>query len=257
MKPGGLIDRTLRKATAGTGSEPTSNIEWRLFGKRDVGVSHDYEAGHEEWQVLADHLRQYGLTRWDTCCEIGCGVGRMTNAAAADFREVHALDVSADRIAQARTAPNAARCTFHQVTEPAIPLADESCDLVMSVHVFQHISSNAAIASYFRDAFRVLRPGGVLLVHLPTIGAHGRTGKLGEVLGRSVKDLVKNIALTVNRPLSRAGLPAFPIPIATYRVFNFPEVEKQLEGLGFRGIELRILPVRDCQSYFFARRIAA
>ena len=80
--------------------EPASNVEWQFYGKADVGVSHDYASGIAEWNILKSHLQQYGLPEWKTACEIGCGAGRMTNAVAAEFVEVHGLDVSEDRIRQ-------------------------------------------------------------------------------------------------------------------------------------------------------------
>src|SRR5438034_4972404 len=114
--------------------EPASNVEWRLFGKLDVGVSHDHEAGLAEWAILKDHLDHFGLRNWNTACEIGCGTGRMCNAVAEDFRLVHALDVSEERLNQARQTKNGAKCELHLVRQPVIPLADASCDLVYSIH---------------------------------------------------------------------------------------------------------------------------
>jgi SAM-dependent methyltransferase len=46
----------------------------------------------------------------------------------------------------------------------ALPFADESFDLVMSTDVWEHIPDHEAVA---REAFRVCRPGGRLLVAVP------------------------------------------------------------------------------------------
>lgn len=45
-----------------------------------------------------------------------------------------------------------------------LPFADQSFDLVMSTDVWEHIDEDAAVA---REAFRVCRPGGRLLVAVP------------------------------------------------------------------------------------------
>jgi SAM-dependent methyltransferase len=249
--------------------EPRSNLEWRFCGALDVGVSHDYSSGLAEWTILRDHLGHYGLSRWEVGCEIGCGAGRMTNAVAQDFATVHALDVAEERLAQARSAPNASRCTFHSVREPAIPLPGETCDLVFSIHVFQHLSGDAA-GAYFREAYRVLRRGGVLMVHLPVVGAHGLTGGLGErvrrgataavrVVGTATVRLATRLRLSralaaATRPVAQAAGDRASAPVSTYRVFSFARVSNLLRRLGFERVELRVLPVRDHNSYVFARK---
>jgi SAM-dependent methyltransferase len=93
--------------------------------------------------------------------EIGCGAGRLTRALANIFGEVHAVDVSGEMVARARTAlqdrPNV---TFYQ---------NNGCDLTVvpplvfdfaySSHVFQHIPSREVIETYVREVYRLLRPG--------------------------------------------------------------------------------------------------
>lgn len=43
----------------------------------------------------------------------------------------------------------------------AVPLPDESCDVVLSTQVLEHVDDPAA---YLREAFRLLRPGGALVL---------------------------------------------------------------------------------------------
>ena len=93
--------------------------------------------------------------------EIGCGVGRMTRALAGLFGTVNSVDVSEEMIAQARRntedLPNVHLFAGDGATLTG--MADSSQDFAFSFIVFQHIPSKEVIASYCRDAYRVLRPG--------------------------------------------------------------------------------------------------
>jgi ubiquinone/menaquinone biosynthesis C-methylase UbiE len=215
------MDPTMMRASA-------SNTEWQVYAELDYGASHDLSLGLEEWALLKGLLRQYGFGPGaaSTCVEVGCGAGRLTNALAADFAAVHALDVSPRRLEQAGRVPNArGRTTFHLVTGPAIPLADGTCDLCVSTHVFQHIGDPRVTESYLAEMFRVLRPGGCIMVHVPVVGAHGMTGELGEVAARRGKELAKVAVLTVTRGLMRLGLKRLPWKVDHYYVFSFVRLE--------------------------------
>ncbi len=98
-----------------------------------------------------------------TAVEIGCGVGRMTRWLARDFGRVHALDVSAEMIEEARRRMgDCANVTLHLGSgRDLTPVPDAAADLVFSYIVFQHIPSRAVIEDYVREAARVLKPGGI------------------------------------------------------------------------------------------------
>ena len=154
-----------------------SDIEWRIYGELDYGASDDLSAGLEEWSLLKVHLGQVGLDRMHTCVELGCGSGRLTNALAQDFTVVHAFDVSPHRSTLTNRVPNSQNIVFHLLQKPNIPLPDSTCDLCISIYVLQHVSDLRVVENYFTQMFRVLRPGGIALIHVPVIGAHGMTGK--------------------------------------------------------------------------------
>lgn len=98
--------------------------------------------------------------------EIGCGLGRMTRALAAHFGEVHATDVSGQMIRRARQRLNDLSnvCLYETSGLDCRPLADQSVDLVISAYVFQHVPTTEAIRSNIVDAFRVLKPGGMMKI---------------------------------------------------------------------------------------------
>jgi SAM-dependent methyltransferase len=230
-----------------------SNIEWQVYGELDYGASHDLPAGLEEWSLLRDHLKQYGLDRMTTCMELGCGAGRLTNALAQDFDIVHALDVSDERITQAHTIPNSSKVSFHLVVGPSIPLPDAVCDLCISTHVLQHISDMQVIEAYLREMYRVLRPDGYILLHVPVIGAHGMTGSLAEVIRRRGKEFLKEGVLALTRKLMHMGFHHLPWKIDRYEVFSFVQLDSFLRRLGFVGVELRILPWAEGHAYVFGK----
>jgi SAM-dependent methyltransferase len=230
-----------------------SDIEWKTYGELDYGASYDLSAGLEEWSLLKVHLDQIGLDRMDICVDLGCGSGRLTNALAQDFAVVHACDVSPHRSALTNRVPNSQNIEFHVLQKPNIPLPDGTCDLCISIHVLQHVSNLRAVENYFREMSRVLRPGGIALIHVPVIGAHGMTGSLSEVALRRAKESVKGVALAITRGLMRAGVRRLPWKIDQYRVFNFIWLSAALRSCGFSSVELRILPWAGGHSYVFAR----
>ena len=233
-----------------------SNIEWQAYAELDYGASHDLAAGLAEWALLKSHLTQYGLDRMATAVEVGCGGGRLTNAVARDFDVVNALDVAPHRIEQARKVPNARKVNFHLVSNPVIPLPDAVADFCISTHVFQHIADVRVTEAYLAEMFRVLRPGGCILVHIPVIGAHGMTGEWWEVTRRRVKEGIKEVVLAGTRLLMKSGLRRLPWKVDQYHVFNFPRLSAFLARVGYVDVELRLLPWDGGHSYILARKPA-
>jgi ubiquinone/menaquinone biosynthesis C-methylase UbiE len=95
--------------------------------------------------------------------EIGCGAGRVTRALAELFGEVHAVDISSEMVAQARSAlaeyPNAHVYQNNGRDLSVVP--DVQMDFAFSTIVFQHIPSREVIESYVREVNRLLQPGGL------------------------------------------------------------------------------------------------
>ncbi len=96
--------------------------------------------------------------------EIGCGPGRLMRPMSWNFGEIHGVDVSDKMIALAvqklKDVPNA----FPRATDGTSLsfYADEFFDFVYSYAVFQHIPSAEIVFAYLAEAWRVLKPGGIL-----------------------------------------------------------------------------------------------
>lgn len=234
--------------------QASSNIEWRAYGKADYGASHDTALGVREWSILRGQLLQYGLGGHSKAVELGCGNGRLTNSIAREFEAVEALDVSKERLARARQNVDLRNINWRLIDGPPMPAESATADLVISTHVIQHIASVAVVKEYFAESFRVLRPGGVLLMHIPVAGAHGSTGLLGDVLKRTPKQCVKAAVLPLTRVLMRAGIMHLPWKIDFYRWYDYPWLRTTLEGVGFSEVEVRLLSWAGGHSYVLARR---
>lgn len=95
--------------------------------------------------------------------DFGCGWGGETLWLARHVRSVVGIDIEAGAIEQANrasAASGAANCRFVQAPAGALPFADGSFDAVFSTNTFEHVMD---LDGAFRELFRVLRPGGVVL----------------------------------------------------------------------------------------------
>lgn len=117
------------------------------------------------------HCDELGLVRRrDRVLDFGCGVGRLTAPLASHFSEAVGLDISESMVASG-SALHAGldNCRFevHRGTDLA-DYGDESFDLVLSVLVLQHLASREAMLGYLAEFARVLRPGGAVVVQVPS-----------------------------------------------------------------------------------------
>jgi len=101
--------------------------------------------------------------------EIGCGVGRLIKPMREMFAQVDGVDIAENMIrfaktylADGRQNGSALVNNGHDVHE----LPDRAYDLVFSMIVFQHIHSLSVVRSYFRDIYRVLKPGGYFRIQV-------------------------------------------------------------------------------------------
>jgi ubiquinone/menaquinone biosynthesis C-methylase UbiE len=91
-----------------------------------------------------------------TILEVGCGTGNYVSALGGRFAcAAHGVDPSAGMLAQARTHPE--HIAWLQGWAEHLPLGSDAFHLVFSVDVIHHVTDKAA---FFREARRVLRPGG-------------------------------------------------------------------------------------------------
>ena len=121
--------------------------------------------GHEASFVQV--MNALGPLDGDRCLEIGCGGGvLLERVLAAGASSVAGLDHSPDMLALS-TARNAEALAAERLAlklgdASAIPWADQSFDAVFTANMFFYVQDPAAVLG---EVFRVLRPGGRLVIH--------------------------------------------------------------------------------------------
>ncbi len=114
-------------------------------------------------------LRSHGLTGRDrTVLDIGCGIGRIEEALAAEVAEITGIDVSGAMIADARERcrafPNVS--FIHGSGKDLSFISDGTMDLVLAVDAFPYLvqAGPDLAGAHILESARILKPGGWLAV---------------------------------------------------------------------------------------------
>ena len=108
-------------------------------------------------------LRGVALPGNAVAVEIGCGIGRLARALAPRVGKLWAGDVSAEMLARAREfCADLANVEFVRIDGTLAGVPSGAADFVYSHLVFQHVPRRKFIRGYVREAFRVLKSGGLL-----------------------------------------------------------------------------------------------
>ena len=101
--------------------------------------------------------------------DFGCGVGRLSQALAAHFEEVHGVDISPSMLGHANQFnQHPERCHYHLNVESHLRLfPDRHFDFVYSPITLQHIEPPYE-KLYLREFCRILKPGGIVAFQVLT-----------------------------------------------------------------------------------------
>ena len=102
--------------------------------------------------------------------DIGCGIGRMTQAFADTFGEAHGVDFSGNMIRIAKALHGEKPNLYFEVNN-GVDLSihkDNFFDFCFSYISFHHIAEFEVIANYIREIDRVLKPGGMFMFQVNT-----------------------------------------------------------------------------------------
>lgn len=155
---------------------------WDEWGKRDPfaailtpvwdeGKANEFfETGVREIEEVMKHVETIETKFSDTCIprkkalDFGCGIGRLAQALAGYFDEVHGVDIAPSMIDQAnRYNSQGDRCKYHlNVSDSLDPFPDDMFDFIYSSVVLMHMETKYARV-YVQELLRVLSPGGLLM----------------------------------------------------------------------------------------------
>jgi ubiquinone/menaquinone biosynthesis C-methylase UbiE len=158
--------------------------------------------------VIRSLLARTVRSRPGRVLDLGCGTGFTLGQIDADLRV--GLDASPDALAYARERRES---SFVAGSAEALPFRDGSFDAAIALDVLEHLADDGGAA---REAHRVLRPGGVLLVTVPAFRA------LWSAHDEALHHLRRYRKAEVQGLLSRAG---FEVTHAGYYdFFLFPAI---------------------------------
>lgn len=145
----------------------------QVYGKKFGGNAAE---NYEQYFVPAigrplavDLVAAAALRSGDRVLDVGCGTGVVTRLAAEQVGpggSVAGADMTAGMLEVARSvAPSPSRIQWYETSAEAMPLPDNSFDVVFCQLALQFIADKAAAV---REIHRVLAPGGRTLVTVPT-----------------------------------------------------------------------------------------
>lgn len=121
--------------------------------------------GVRDMTFVRELMGAHGVGLGDRVLDFGCGVGRVSRVLAEDASAVVGVDVADSMVARARELnADQDRIEFLRVDGRRLPFDDDGFDGAVSLMVLQHSPPAVQVAA-LAELVRVVRPGGVLVVH--------------------------------------------------------------------------------------------
>ena len=193
----------------------------------DLGRSYDPEVLDLWMNAVSSHVEPQVIT---SILDLGCGTGRFSEALAARFNaEVIGVDPSHKMLEQARTKRCDRRVQYMRGRAEAIPLPDNSVDMIFMSMIFHHLESPTLAA---RECRRVLRKKATAFL---------RSGTREHIPSYTYVDFF---------PASRS--------ILEQRLPENDAVREVFEAAGFRTVGFEVITQQTARSYAaYVEKIAA
>jgi SAM-dependent methyltransferase len=184
--------------------------------------------GRDEIEGALEYVRSIGMEIVSgRALDFGCGVGRLTQALAARFDEVHGVDIAPSMIRLAKRYNRYPEsCRYHLNEQSDLRLfPDGTFDFIYTNITLQHMEPRYS-KQYVREFVRLLSPQGVLVFQLPSerieppsVGGRDRLS--------GVRRIVKSIT------------PGFLVPAVRWVVLRLRDLRKpSMEGHGVPQVEV-------------------
>lgn len=212
---------------------------------------HDYHAGYLNFGFWTDKGMTYeqaaenlvkqvamraDLNEKDSLLDVGCGMGTQDIFFHNRFgpRSIDALDVTWKHIERGRERARQAnvsidRLRFHHGSAVHLPFPDQSFTKLISIEAPEHFDTREV---FFKEAFRVLKPGGVMVI-------------CDYSLVRPLKNQLEKWVVTFARRL-------WQVPAAN--VYGNGEFKRLLKQAGFNQVEIENVGQWTIPGYFFEHR---
>jgi SAM-dependent methyltransferase len=129
-----------------------------------------FETGANEIAAMLGELDAQGIVpNRGSALDFGCGVGRLTQGLGPHFGRVVGVDIS-PKMCELATELNRFPTTISYICNDASHLRvlqNNTFDFIVSSIVLQHLQPELALG-YLTEFFRVLAPGGIMVVQLPS-----------------------------------------------------------------------------------------
>lgn len=177
--PGGpaAIERFARQFDAAASVSPEASVALYALGDERL-----LAAASEEVVGLLRYWQLIGHDR--TVVDLGCGIGRLAAALAPHAGNVLGLDISAAMVAEARRRTEGlGNVTIRQTGgRDLAAIGSGAADLILAADVFPYLvqAGEAVVGAHLRDAGRVLRDDGALVIlnYAYGLGAAGQEERL-------------------------------------------------------------------------------
>jgi ubiquinone/menaquinone biosynthesis C-methylase UbiE len=148
-------------------STTTSAVSFKSYGGNAPENYERYFVPSIGAPLAKDLIDAASLRPGEAVLDVACGTGIVARIAAhrvGPTGTVAGLDVNAGMLEVARSASDSAGIPWHEASAEAMPLPDESFDVVACQLGLQFFADKAGA---LREMHRVLKPGGRLLINVP------------------------------------------------------------------------------------------
>ncbi|NXT59552.1 GTOMC protein, partial [Pluvianellus socialis] len=153
-------------------------------GHAAVYQKYRFAPGQELQQTILAYLQEKRVSPAELVVDVGCGSGQGTRFLAEHFKKVVGTDISEAQVQEARDAPSMPNISYLVCPAEELPFEDASVDLLTSftaAHWFD-------IEKFMREANRVIKPGGCMVISTYTTDMRLHYGNCSEKLTKAFRE---------------------------------------------------------------------